>query len=177
MLELLLTIIFGTFVIIFFKVISILKLDVQQIITINYLVAASFGFIIWNEPLSVELWQAKPWFWLSIIIGVFFIVTYRLFGYSSDKAGLAITAVASKMSVIIPVMAGFLVFHDHISLLKISGILLALISFYLIFKPEKGLKINHNFILLPLLLLVGNGINDTMVKYTQHFYLHNDENL
>ena len=65
MLELLLTIIFGTFVIIFFKVISILKLDVQQIITINYLVAASFGFIIWNEPLSFELWQAKPWFWLS----------------------------------------------------------------------------------------------------------------
>jgi drug/metabolite transporter (DMT)-like permease len=177
MLELLLTIFFGALVIIAFKVISLLKLDVQQIITVNYLVAASYGFIIWNEPLSFELWHAKPWFWLSIIIGVFFIVTYRLFGYSSDKAGLAITAVASKMSVIIPVLAGFLIFRDHISLLKISGILLALLAFYLIFKPEKGLKINRQFIMLPLLLLTGNGINDTMVKYTQHFYLQNDEGL
>jgi drug/metabolite transporter (DMT)-like permease len=177
MIELLLTIIFGTLVIIVFKVISLLKLDVQQIITINYLVAALFGFIIWNEPLSIELWYSKPWFGLSIIIGIFFIVTYRLFGYSSDKAGLAITAVASKMSVIIPVLAGFLVFRDHISLLKITGILMALLAFYLIFKPEKGLKINKQFIVLPLLLLLGNGINDTMVKYTQHFYLRNDEGL
>lgn len=177
MLELTLTIIFGTLVIIFFKVISVLKLNVAQIITVNYLVAATFGFLIWSEPLSFKLWYTKPWFELSIIIGFFFIVTYRLFGYSSDKAGLAITAVASKMSVVIPVLAGFLVFHDHLSLLKIIGILMVLVSFYLIFKPEKGLSIKRQFILLPLLLLAGNGINDTMVKYTQHFYIHGDEGL
>jgi len=175
--ELLFTIFFGTLIIIAFKLISILKLDVTQIITLNYLVAVSFGFLIWNEPLSFEVWQSKPWFEFSIIIGVFFIITYRLFGFSSDKAGLAITAVASKMSVIIPVLAGFLLFHDHINLLKITGIILVLVAFYLIFKPEKGLRINRHFILLPLLLLLGNGINDTLVKYTQHFYVNQDEGL
>lgn len=156
---------------------SLLKLNVNQIITFNYLVAATFGFTIWDEPLSFVVWQSKPWFELSIIIGVFFIITYKLFGLSSDKAGLAVTAVASKMSVIIPVLAGFLIFHDSINIIKIVGILLALISFYFIFKPEKGLQINRYFIMLPLLLLLGNGINDTLVKYTQHFYLNNDTGL
>lgn len=177
MLELILTILFGTLVIISFKVMSLLKLNVNQIITFNYLVAATFGFTIWDEPLSFVVWQSKPWFELSIIIGVFFIITYKLFGLSSDKAGLAVTAVASKMSVIIPVLAGFLIFHDSINIIKIVGILLALISFYFIFKPEKGLQINRYFIMLPLLLLLGNGINDTLVKYTQHFYLNNDTGL
>jgi len=175
--ELILTIFFGALIIIVFKLISILKLDVTQIITLNYLVAVSFGFLIWDQPLSFGVWQSKPWFEFSIIIGVFFIITYRLFGFSSDKAGLAITAVASKMSVIIPVLAGFLLCHDHVSLLKITGIILVLVAFYLIFKPEKGLRINRHFILLPFLLLLGNGINDTLVKYTQHFYINNDVGL
>ncbi len=177
MAALLLTILFGTLIIIGFKLISILKLDLNQVITINYLVAASYGFIIWDAPLDFGVWKSMPWFELSIIIGVFFILTYKLFGLSSDKAGLAITAVASKMSVVIPVLAGFLLFQDHLSILKIVGILLVLLSFYFIFKPEKGLKINRQFIMLPLLLLLGNGINDTMVKYTQHFYINNDEGL
>lgn len=177
MAALLLTILFGTLVIIAFKVISIMRLDLNQVITINYFFAAGFGFLIWDAPLNFGLWQSMPWFELSIIIGVFFILTYKLFGLSSDKAGMAITAVASKMSVAIPVLAGFLLFRDHLSVLKIVGILLVLLSFYFIFKPEKGLKINRQFILLPLLLLLGNGINDSMVKYTQHFYMKNDQGL
>lgn len=138
MAALFLTILFGTLIIIAFKVISIMRLDLNQVITINYLVAAGFGFLIWDAPLNFGLWQSMPWFELSIIIGVFFILTYKLFGLSSDKAGLAITAVASKMSVVIPVLAGFLLFHDHLSVLKIVGILLVLLSFYFIFKPEKA---------------------------------------
>ncbi len=62
-------------------------------------------------------------------------------------------------------------------MLKITGIILVLVAFYLIFKPEKGLRINRHFILLPFLLLLGNGINDSLVKYTQHFYMNNDEGL
>lgn len=177
MTSLLLTILFGTLVIIAFKIISILRLDLNQVITFNYFVAASFGFIFWDAPINFVLWQSMPWFEYSIVIGVFFILTYKLFGLSSDKAGLAITAVASKMSVVIPVMAGFLFFHDHVSLYKTIGILFVLLAFYFIFKTEKGIKINRQFILLPLLLLLGNGINDSLVKFTQHFYLNNDEGL
>lgn len=175
--ELLLTILFGTMIIAGFKVMYLLKLDIFQAITVNYLVAVLFGFTVWNAPFSFTIWLSKPWFELSIIIGVFFIVTYVLFARSSEKAGLAITAVASKMSVIIPVLAGFLLFGDNLNTQKIAGIVLTLVAFYLIFLPEKGLRIDYRFILLPFLLLIGNGMNDVLVKYTQHFYLNLDEGL
>ncbi len=177
MTELLLTILFGTMIITGFKVLHLLKMDALQVITVNYLVAVIFGFSVWNEPFSLALWSSKPWFGISILIGVFFIVTYFLFARSSEKAGLAITAVASKMSVIIPVMAGFLIFGDRVSIQKVVGILLTLAAFYLIFLPGKGLKINYRFVLLPLLLLLGNGMNDVLVKYSEYFYLHQDEGL
>ncbi len=177
MVELLLTILFGTMIIAGFKVMYLLKLDIFQAITVNYLVAVLFGFTVWNAPFSFTIWLSKPWFELSIIIGVFFIVTYVLFARSSEKAGLAITAVASKMSVIIPVLAGFLLFGDNLNTQKIAGIVLTLVAFYLIFLPEKGLRIDYRFILLPFLLLIGNGMNDVLVKYTQHFYLNLDEGL
>ena len=175
--ELLLAILFGTLIITGFKVMPLLKLDAFQVITVNYLVAVLYGFTIWNAPFSFALWSSKSWFVISIIIGVFFILTYVLFARSSEKAGLAITAVASKMSVVIPVLAGFLLFGDRVNIQKITGIVLTMAAFYLIFLPEKGLKVNYRFILLPLLLLLGNGMNDVLVKYTQHFYLYHDEGL
>jgi drug/metabolite transporter (DMT)-like permease len=177
MTELLLTILFGTLIITGFKVLHLLKMDALQVITINYLVAVVYGFSVWQEPFSFAIWYAKPWFEISILIGVFFIITYFLFARSSEKAGLAITAVASKMSVVIPVLAGFLIFGDKVSIPKVAGILLTLGAFYLIFLPEKGLKINYHFVLLPLLLLFGNGMNDVLVKYSEHFYLQHDEGL
>jgi drug/metabolite transporter (DMT)-like permease len=177
MTELLLTILFGTLIITGFKVLHLLKMDVLQVITVNYLVAVAFGFSVWREPFSLAIWSAKPWFEISIIIGVFFILTYFLFARSSEKAGLAITAVASKMSVVIPVMAGFLIFGDHVSLQKVAGILLTLAAFYMIFLPKHGLKIDYRFVLLPFLLLLGNGMNDVLVKYSEQFYLNHDEGL
>ena len=176
-LELLLTILFGTMIITGFKVMYLLKLDVFQAITVNYLVAVLFGFTVWNAPFSFAIWSSKSWFGISIIIGVFFILTYVLFARSSEKAGLVITAVASKMSVVIPVLAGFLLFGDNLNIQKITGIVLTLAAFYLIFLPEKGLRIDYRFILLPFLLLLGNGMNDVLVKYAQHFYLDRDEGL
>jgi drug/metabolite transporter (DMT)-like permease len=177
MTELFLTILFGTMIITGFKVLHLLKMDALQVITVNYLVAVAYGFSVWQEPFSLTIWTSKPWFEISIIIGVFFILTYFLFARSSEKAGLAITAVASKMSVVLPVMAGFLIFGDRVSVQKVTGVLLTLAAFYLIFLPKKGLKIDYRFVLLPLLLLLGNGMNDVLVKYSEYFYLNQDEGL
>ena len=177
MTEFLLTILFGTMIITGFKVLHLLKMDALQVITVNYLVAVAYGFSVWQEPFSFAIWTSKPWFEISILIGVFFILTYFLFAKSSEKAGLAITAVASKMSVVFPVMAGFLIFGDRVSVQKVTGVLLTLAAFYLIFLPKKGLKIDYHFVLLPLFLLIGNGMNDVLVKYSEFFYLNQDEGL
>jgi len=90
---------------------------------------------------------------------------------STEKAGVSITAVSSKMSVIIPVMTGFFLFGDSISSFKIIGIIIAIASFYFVFKTEKGGKVDIKYILLPFLLFLTSGLNDSLVKYVEHYYL------
>lgn len=174
MLSLLLTIFFSTLIIISFRVLGQLKINDFQSITINYFVAATYGFIIWQEPFSFDGFTTKPWFELSLLIGVFFILTFFLLSRSSQIAGVSITAVASRMSVVIPVIAGFALFNDRISLLKVMGIMLAIFSFYLIFKSKGEINLQWKKIILPFLLFLGIGTNDTMMKYIQHHFLAGD---
>ena len=59
--------------------------------------------------------------------------------------------------------------------IKLLGIGLAVGSFYLVLKPKGKMKIDWKFAVLPILLLVGIGINDTAMKYLQHHYFDGDE--
>ncbi len=174
MVYLILSILSSTLIIVSFKIIGLRKLDELQAITINYLVAAAYGLLLWSDIPSFPEMMDKPWFNLSLLTGLFFILVFFLFALSADKAGVTITAVASKMSVLIPVMAGFLLFSDTVYWTKVLGILLAIASFYLIFKTDGKTSIRMKFIILPLLLFLGSGINDTFLKFAEHHFLQND---
>jgi len=177
MVSLLLTILFSTFIIVQFRLLSVLKASELQTITFNYFFAVLYGMLLWSEPIRPASYTQKPWFELSLLIGVFFIITFFLLSKSTRVAGVSITAVASRMSVLIPVVAGFVIFHDRISALKVSGVLLAIFSFYLIFKPKEKVVVNLKRIILPALLFFGIGTNDALMKYIQHSYLTNDLSL
>lgn len=174
MVSLILAILFSTLIIVCFRVLGKLKFNELQSITFNYFFAVLYGLLIWNEPFDLVNYTERSWFGFSLLIGVFFIVTFFLLSRSSQAAGVSITAVASRMSVIIPVAAGFVIYHDHVNLLKLIAIGLALFSFYLIFKPKTKRKINSRRIILPALLFIGIGINDSMMKYIQYNYLKAD---
>lgn len=158
-----------------FKLSKKYDIDILQAITTNYLVAAAFGFSFYEKPVTFEIIKNADWFYISFITGFTFIVGFNLFALSAQKAGVAITAVASKMSVVIPVILGFTIFSEQPSILKISGIAFTLSAFYLIFKKEKGYKIDYKYILLPLFLFLANGANDSLLKYSQHNFIK-DEN-
>jgi drug/metabolite transporter (DMT)-like permease len=54
------------------------------------------------------------------------------------------------MSVVIPVITGFILFGDTVTTVKVAGIILSLFSFYLIFKPEGKVVLKPEKIILPL---------------------------
>jgi drug/metabolite transporter (DMT)-like permease len=174
---LLLTIFLSTIIIITFKVMGLHKVNTLQAITFNYLFAAITGYFMMGQGITFPLLMAKPWFYYTFFTGAMFILTFFLFAQSSHKAGVSITAVSSKMSVILPVMAGFVWFQDTLSLYKVLGIALGLASFYFIFNTGHKIRFDYKYVLLPVLLLVGNGVNDTLVKYVQHNFLDGDEGL
>ena len=175
MIYILLSILSSTSIFILFKGINRYKAFTFHIIIINYIVATLLGLTLSNGWTNIPTAFDKNWFSLSILIGLLFIIMFFFIGLSSQKAGISITTVASKMSVIIPVLFSILYYNETVGWQKIIGISLALLALLLTIwkKPEKkeGLVI----ILLPLVLFVGLGITDSLVKYAQHSYVRPEE--
>ncbi len=146
----------------------------MQAITINYAVGLIFGLLIYPDEFSLNSIPQMPWFIFAIIAGVFFILNFLLFALSSQKAGIAITAVSSKMSVVIPVSLGIVVLGDSIGILKIIGIFAALFAFYLTLKKNQKITFSSEYFYFPFLLFLGNGIIDSLLKYTEHKYVNDD---
>ena len=174
MLFIILTVIQSTLLFVAFKIFKKIDIDNLQAITVNYIVAAIFGYIIFEDTVSYPVIISKAWLNMALLLGLLFIITFSLFALSSQKVGVALTSVASKMSVIIPVTFGVILYNDHLSFLKIVGILAALGAFYLTFKKEKKIRLEKKLIILPVLLFLGNGAIDTLLKYTEHHHIVND---
>lgn len=164
-------------IIVFFKLFERLKIDNLQAITLNYITAFALGLYFNDLNTTLADIYNSSWIKLAFTVGFSMIMTFNIFALSSQKIGLSITAVSSKMSVIIPVFIGFLFYNENLNFLKIIGILLALVSFYLTLKPSKTNKFDKKLLILPILLFLGNGMNDSIFKHADKFYLTNDKSL
>jgi len=169
-----LSILLSTTIIITFRLFNNYKISIIQAITVNYLVASVFGFISEAGSFNIVTLPNQPWFYFAIIMGLSLIIAFNLFALSAQKAGVAVTAISSRMSVVIPVILGFLIFGDSAGFIKIAGIIIGLVAFYLTSKKEKNIKINKSYLFLPVLLFVAVGTNDSLMKAAEHFYLTTD---
>jgi drug/metabolite transporter (DMT)-like permease len=174
MLYLVLAILFSTGIVISFKYFSRFNIDNLQAITVNYLVASATGFLIHPGAYTFATLHQKDWFIISCLIGVVFILVFFVFALSAQKAGVAVTAVTSKMSVVIPVSIGILAYGESLNIVKLTGIIASLFAFYLVFKKKDAQLVDKRFMLLPVLLFLGNGTNDTFTKHATMFYVGNE---
>jgi uncharacterized membrane protein len=141
---------------------------------VNYIVATLFGFLIYSGPADPDTILNSDWLVSALLLGVFFISTFYVFALSSQKVGVALTSVASKMSVVIPVIFGVILYNESMGLIKATGIIAALTAFYLTFKKKEKQKIQAIYLLYPVLMFLGNGTNDTIMKYAEHHYVTDD---
>lgn len=177
MVFLLLSILSSTAIFITFKLIGRYKVNTFSAIIVNYIIACSAGFFLsHSSPITFEIFKSD-WFSLSLLLGVLFITMFRLIGQSVLKVGVSTTSVATKMSVIIPILFTVAIeTSDTLTPIKTSGIVLALIAVFLTsYKPERG-RIQISTSLLPLLIFIGIGILDSLIKYAQFRYVSNDIN-
>lgn len=174
MFYLIISILLSTLIIITFRVFNNFKISIVQAITVNYLVASAFGFMSEAGSFNPATLPQQPWFYFAIIMGLSLIISFNLFALSAQKAGVTVTAISSRMSVVIPVILGFLIFGDTAGFIKIAGIIIGLAAFYLTSKKEKNIKINKSYLFLPLLLFFMVGTNDSLMKAAEHFYITTD---
>lgn len=171
MLDLLLGILFFNVILILFKLFERYKVDNLQAIIVNYAVAGLCGFFFSESKESIPDILKSDWVYVAAIIGLFFIVVFNLLAEGAQKVGMAISTVANKMSVILPVTASFFLYGDAVSLLKILGIILALAGVYLSSVSKGKLNFDPKYVWLILIIFFGQGVADILFNYAQQTYV------
>ncbi|MBT4967885.1 MAG: EamA family transporter [Bacteroidetes bacterium] len=171
MIYLVLCILSSTAINLIFKSVSRFNGNTFHIIVINYLVASLLGLSLAGNTISYLFTEPQAWMLLSVVIGTLFILMFHLMSLSVQRAGINPTTIASRLSVIIPISFSILFFNEYVNQLKVWGIVLAVLSVILSVYKKKKHAADKNSILLPLIIFLGTGLIDSLVKYAQDTYL------
>jgi len=150
-----------------FKVFENRGVALLPAIVVNYFVAFLCGTAV------APWWRAGDLStigWPSIALGFLFVSIFYLTGLSSQRAGVAATAVASKMSLVPTVL--FAVYHygDRPGVLGWPGIALALAGLVLASWTPHRAAVRGAW-LLPTVLFFGNAVIDITINWTQRVHL------
>ena len=142
-------------------------------IPINYLTCVAIGYFLSVNSLAVGNIARQPWIGLAAIQGILLAVNFFLLAHTAQRAGVAIAALASRLSVAIPSVLAFVLYGDSLTPVKILGLSAALVALFLCTAPEKnadGLR-SKLFQVLPILVFATFGCYFTILKYLQSNYL------
>ena len=146
-------------------------------LTFNYITAATFSFFSNYEANSALLPQVPEFLPFTILIGCLFISVFYIAALTAQKCGIAVTSIAGKMSMVVPIAMSFWLYGDKITVIKIAGILLALTAVVLssMRKENKTDSTSPStgklLWLLPVLLFAGSGVVDSSISISQHYFI------
>ena len=167
MIALSLTIILTTVLFLVFKEFQKRNINTNQAITFNYLTAALIALFIGDVNYNIYNLINTDWFYSTIALGLFFIVMFNIMAITTQKLGISISSMASKMSLIIPVIGAVIFQNASIGVYKILGIIIAIISVYLTFK-KSGQTAKPT---LAIILFLGAGILDMWLDSIRNNFL------
>ena len=178
MIVLLLSILSSSAIYIAFKLFGKYKITTLNALIVNYFTAFILGLSLQDQLSISELLETpqKDWFYGSMALGVMFILVFSLMVITTQKGGMSVVSVASKMSVAIPVLFVIAYYDEPLGLLKIIGILMALVSVYLVsVRRRDGLSIDMKFFIFPLLVFLGSGLIESSIKFVENTYVPDSE--
>ncbi len=165
----------SSLIFVIFKLFAVYKVETLYAIVTNYVVACIVALFFYTEEINLAKIVQESWFLGTISLGVLFIIVFNLIAKTSQSAGVSVASVATKMSLVIPVVFGVFVYKEELGTLKVIGILLALAAVYFTSIKEKGVAIRKSSLLLPILVFLGSGIIDTAIKYVQEVHINENE--
>ena len=173
MLDILLAILLFNVLIIFFKVFDKLNIDNLQALIANYFTAGLCGIYYSGSPLrgtegSIDYVINAPWLMHASIIGVLFIIGFNYYATGTQKIGIAITTIANRLSLLVPVGFAFILYpNEELTLVKIIGFILAIVGIYFSSTTNKKLSFDKKYLWLIILIFISQGIADTIFNHAQ----------
>ena len=167
MLDLAFSILSSSLIFVIFKLFKVYKVQTLYAIIVNYMTAFLVG--IYSFPGDFYLGEIpdKPWFPMTLGLGVIFILVFNLMAKTSQELGVSVASVATKMSLAIPVLFGVIVYNEQLGSVKILGIILALAAVYFASVRSETIIIKRSLFLLPIAVFIGSGIIDVSIKYSE----------
>jgi drug/metabolite transporter (DMT)-like permease len=163
-----------------FKVLERFRISNFQAIVFNYLACVLTGSVVNGYfPIRPDILDENwlPW---AGLMGFSFIFLFNIIAFTAQKLSVAIASVANKLSLVIPVLFSVYLYGEKLGWMQVLGILAALVAVVLTSWPAESKRqrtIAHKsnwLFLVPLVLFVGSGLLDTMIKYVEQGFL--DEN-
>jgi len=181
MIYLFVSIIFTSFIYIIFRAFSRFNVDPMPAIVFNYLARVIIGFFIEPQSFFTYVHKAPPvLLMLCVFTGVAFIAIFSLISRATRIMGVTSTTIVSRMSMVIPAGFSIIYYHESLGLMKVVGILMALIAIYFtVYEKkieeikEKKSKVNKTALLVPIFLFLGSGLADMLLKISQKEFMMN----
>jgi len=175
MLDLSLSILFSSLIFVIFKLFDTHKVQTIYAIIINYFTACFVGVLFYNKPIQLYEIPKNDWFYGTLFLGVLFIVVFNLMAKTSQRLGVSVASVATKMSFVIPVILGLILYSEKLSFFKTTGIVLALAAVYFASVKDTPRAIQKRSLLLPVMVFLGSGIIDASIKYMEENHVETSE--
>jgi len=176
MISIILTVLLFSLLVIFFKLFERFNVVSLHAISINYLFAAGWGFVFAMQPFNIIDILDSKWIFHAIIIGCMFIFVFNLLALGTQKVGIAISTVANKMSLVIPVIFSlFFYASDTVNFLKIVGISLALAGVYFSSTKAGKLAFDNRYLWLIATIFFMQGLADITFNHAQKTVVQPEE--
>lgn len=165
--------IFGSGVIpVIFRAFESWRINLFWVIPVNYLTCVALGGVLTGNSFSLSGLATEPWIGFAVVQGILLAVNFYLLAYTAQRAGVAVAALASRLSVAIPSLLAFALYGDSLTPVKVAGLLTALAALYLCTAAETaGRSGGRLFRMLPVLVFVTFGGYFSLLKYLQTYYL------
>ncbi|NJW51479.1 EamA family transporter [Salinimicrobium oceani] len=172
MIYLLLSVLSSSVIFVIFKLYERFGINTLQAIIFNYFFAFASGMLVDQQPLNLSKIIGEQWFLGTVILGFLFISVFYLAALTTQRSGLSVVSVATKMSVAIPVLFGIFLYNESTGPIKVAGIILAMAAVYLTsIKKKEGIKIKKRNLIFPMLVFFGSGIIDSTLKFLETTYV------
>jgi len=175
MIALVLSVLCSSLIFVIFKLFGVYKVQTLYAIITNYIVACLTGLFFYQEKIDPIAVYNSSWFWGTFALGLLFILVFNLMARTSQQIGVAVASVASKMSFVIPVIIGILLYNESLSLLKIVGILFAIVAVYFTSIKETTITFSRKSLALPFFVFLGSGLIDASINYFRETKLNASE--
>lgn len=152
------------------KLLAVKGISASKAIIINYLIATTIGWLRVAGTGSSVSEVSLPLVGLAVAIGLIFYISLQFDARCSAKAGLALTTIATRAAMVVPIALSALLLDEPMS--AKSGVLVLLVvgAMVMIFYEPQQKGSRQSNLLLPFMVFLMSGLSTFSLKLSQHTF-------